>query len=575
VTATFALRQYQREAIDAVLADWCNGVARPTVVLPTAAGKTVIFAHMIREIAACDPRRILVLAHTEELLRQAMKKIRSVAPELSVGMVKAHHSQIGARVIVASVQTLRNEKRRAALHNVGTIIVDECHHAVAATYMGILKHFGALDETPRVNVVGFTATLVRADTLKLSDVWQKVAYTKTISWMIRNGYLVDVRGKRIVIDRLHLENVKRSGGDFQSADLGAALTSAFAPEIVAERYAEFASDRAGVLFAPTVAAAEEFAGHFEDKGITSGVIHGGMTDSDRRLILKRGRRGDIQVTHNCMVLTEGFDNPALSCVVVARPTRSSGLYVQMVGRGLRVDPDRPYAEQDCLVLDVSGSNADMGLASLVDLSEKRIRPEDDISLTDLEDGFDIQEEEEERQAAERVAMGWAEGKTEVKDFDPLADSRVAWNKTIGGVSFATAGTKQGGVYVFAIPRGDDTFDAMWCTQNPRMAVKGTRGGVLGEREPLSVAVLKLENFAQDHYDSMVSTGAAVFDTLHRRASWRRKAEPTTSQRAQAERMNIEIPTDATKADVSDLIESRMASQRIDSIVDYFAKKWSE
>src|SRR6188768_291823 len=246
MSAILPLRDYQREAIAELHRRWDAGDTRVPMVLATGLGKTVIFAHLIADwVRANVAKRVIVLVHTDELVQQAYKKIRDTAPALKVGIVKAERNEVTARVIVASVQSLRSAKRRAQIRNVGLIIVDECHHATATTYRNILDHYGALPtqfekdlqelsrQKPRIQVAGFTATLARGDKAKLSDIWQECTFQRGIAFGIRRGYLLDVRGKRIVVPDLDLSTVKKSGGDYQDASLGNAMDAALAPSVIA------------------------------------------------------------------------------------------------------------------------------------------------------------------------------------------------------------------------------------------------------------------------------------------------------------------------------------------------------
>lgn len=321
------LRGYQEECLDVMDKCWSEGKTRVAAVLPTGAGKTVVFAHLIKRFRTERPdSRVLVLAHTDELVTQAAKKIRDVAPHLRTGIVKASRNEITSDVIVASVQTLRNTKRRERIKGVGLIIVDECHHSTASTYRTIMEHFGAFDEEPTIRLAGFTATFARGDNAKLSEIWEEVAYRKDIVFMIREGYLLNIRGKRIEVPDLDLSKVKKTRGDFSEGDLGEAIEHSMAPEVVAKSYVEHSSGRSGVVFTPTVATAYLMADNFNSLGIRTEVVHGGLATSDRRDIIARLASGETQVVSNCAVLTEGFDEPRVSTVVIARPTRSAPLY---------------------------------------------------------------------------------------------------------------------------------------------------------------------------------------------------------------------------------------------------------
>lgn len=555
------LRDYQTECIRAIHTSWDGGLTRPAAVLPTGAGKTVVFSHLAEQYLQLNPtKRVLVLAHTDELVNQAASKMRAVAPHRTVGIVKAAQNEVAAQVVVASVQSLRAASRRAQLRQVGLIIVDECHHAVAKTYRTILEHFGAFDSPisrlERPLVVGFTATLARGDDAKLSDVWQDVAYRKDIAFMIRRGYLLDVKGRRVHVPDLDLRSVKKSGGDYQEGALGEALSDAMAPEIVAEAYAEHAADRQGIVFCPTVASAYEFADAFNAGGIKSEVVHGALARDERREILGRLNAGDTQVIINCMVLTEGFDAPCVSCIVVARPTRSAPLYQQMVGRGLRPDLTLPVEERGhALVLDVVGASTSHDLRSLIDLSsrEERDIPEDQLEELSL---LELEEYEEEQAPGTEPEVYWR-GPVEVTDFDPLArDSDRAWGKTTGGTYYLSYGSG----YVFLAPAevtGGETgnWDLVWCG-----STSGQQGLCNGHRN------LSFEMALSWGEDEALERGGDGTKTLSaRKSAWRRQPA-TDAQKWRASREGVDVTDEMTKGEVSEAIDNVMASRRIDALV---------
>jgi superfamily II DNA or RNA helicase len=556
---------------------------------------TVVFSHLSSQfVTANGGRRVLILAHTDELVTQAAKKLRDVAPHLKVGIVKAARNEVSANVIVASVQSLRNPARRAMIRNVGLVIVDECHHSVAKTYRDILEHFGCMDvpcgrcandrsgepcsdclgtglnqgATGRTRTAGFTATLVRGDKGKLSDIWERVSYRKDISFMIRAGYLLPPRGKRIEIEDFDLSKVKKSAGDYQVSALEEALDASLAPATVAKAYVEHAGTRSGILFAPTVDSAYSFAAELVAQGVSAEVVHGALAQEERRAILRRLESGETQVISNCMVLTEGFDSPKVSCIVIARPTRSAGLYQQMVGRGLRPDLTQPREGQDCLILDVVGASAVHGLASLVDLSDKEIKLQDGQSLIEAEDLLDV----EEAATAERAGKLIHFGPVTTMDFDPLATaSRRVWLKTAGGTYFLSAGTGKGAVYVFIIPAtGVDadpgTYDVAWSCKTAYDAIDGKRGGI---SEHVGITLDLAFAWGEDLADEMGGENASM--TLDKSASWRR-TKPSEKQLAMCKSAGIVVPEKASKGDVSALIDGRFASKRIDPIVTYFANQ---
>lgn len=366
----FDLRDYQSEALSAVKQQWADGINRPVVVLPTGAGKTVCFAGLIEqqiEALRKDGKRVLVLAHREELLEQAEAKIKSMVPGVQTAIVKGNRGATKHRfadVIVASVQTLARPNRRAAVDRIGMVVVDECHRYASRTYREVLAHYGCMDEraTP---TVGFTATLTRMDG-GLPDVWQSVAYSKKIHWMIKQGYLVAPVARSIEVPGLSLASTRVTAGDLNTGDVANALENAKAYEVIAEQWLSLAADRPTIVFMPNVDTSEHMAEALRRvAGTTAEVITGATTSTDRRDAYERFASGATRVLVSCMVLTEGFDAPQTSCVVIGRPTLNPGLYIQMVGRGLRLHPES--GKEDCLVLDLAGASLTHNLAGVNDL----------------------------------------------------------------------------------------------------------------------------------------------------------------------------------------------------------------
>lgn len=600
MSAILAPRDYQLEAIAELHRRWDAGDTRVPMVLATGLGKTVIFAHLIADwVKTHTAKRVLVLVHTDELVQQAYKKIKDVAPGLHVGIVKAERNEVTARVIVASVQSLRSAKRRQQIRNVGMIIVDECHHATAATYRAILTAYGAFgicrcsagvtgapcvcSMASEVQVAGFTATLARGDRQKLSDIWQECTFQRGIAFGIRRGYLLDVRGKRIVVPDLDLSTVKKSGGDYQDAALGDAMDAALAPSVIANAYLEHASGRKGLAFWPLVETARHGADAFSAVGIASAVVHGGTPREERRLILKKLHAGDIQVVHNCGVLTEGFDEPTVSCVVNARPTQSAPLYQQMVGRGLRPDLSLPPEQRgDCLVLDVVGVSRTHNLRTLIDLSTATPEQEPDENLSLLEMGEWLEEQIGEQGALEGMHPEDYYGEVAAEDFDPLNRTGVgAWLKTAGGTYFLPVGKE---AYVLIVESEESgRFDVAWMTQThgyfmqlncPGMAPYGTPspgcqcgGGHTGAQAALTEHVGLGLDMATSWAEEVLEElgGSAALQLAGNGKRWR-KGIVSEAQKMMAARMGIEVTQEMTKGDVSDRISEVVGSRRIDPLV---------
>jgi superfamily II DNA or RNA helicase len=395
---SLVLREYQQEAVAAVRAAESRGVKKLLAVLPTGGGKTVIFGSLIAETVA-NGGTALVLAHRDELLSQAREKLVAIEPslELVTGLVKAGSNDVNAQVVVASVQTLGRQSRLDQLPTeFDLVVVDEGHHATADSYQRIMDHVTG-------TTLLVTATPERADGKSLETIVDEMVFARSIEWMVDQGYLVPPRGKRISVE-LDLSEVKKSHGDFQADDLAQKLEGAEALETILATYMEHGEDRKTLVFCPTVAMAHHTAEVFREAGIAAEAVDAKTDPDERRDILRRLHTGETQVVANVGVLTEGFDEPSIGCIIIAAPTKSRVKYTQIVGRGLRLYPGK----EDCLVLDVVGASEDNSIQSLPAL----------FGLKDLLDDEDVIEgrEREAREAAERE-------EAEQADVDPAAERR--------------------------------------------------------------------------------------------------------------------------------------------------------
>jgi superfamily II DNA or RNA helicase len=545
------LRPYQIEAREAVEAAWLRGVQRPAVVLPTGAGKTVNIADLsdrwVGRHRMSAKQRVLVLAHRDELIEQAAAKIRTMAPTLRVGIVKAERDNCTADVVVASVQTLRNERRRHRIVHVGLVVIDECHHATADTYRLIMEHYGCFSEYG-ARLVGFTATLSRSDGVSLGDIWQDVVYVKGIAEMVRDGYLVRPRGIRIQVSDLDLGRVRKSRGDYADGALGKALEGSLAPQRVAEAYQEHAAARQGILFAPTVSCAETYGAALATVGLKSELVHGEMPAGARRDALERFRQGETQILSNCMVLTEGTDLPMASTIVVGRPTKSQGLYTQMVGRGLRLWPGK----SDALVLDVVGASARNALVTPVELfGDKLAELETEEERQELEALKEIEldtgEEIVTKTAEEQIFI---DGYMTAVEVDLFHNSRSAWRRTYGGINFLPAGDR----LIVLKPQDNGLWGVVWCHKFQRLS-----GWVAQDVADMGYAMA----FAEAN----VSQSEQL--TASRERAWR--AKPVSEkQKNFARRYGIIVHEGMRGGELSELLDTAIGSARIDP---YLRPNW--
>ncbi len=340
------LRPYQREAIEAVLAARRAGTRRMLVCLPTGAGKTVIFAHLAR----LARRPVLVIAHREELLSQAKDKLqRALGDSARVDIEQGErHASDEARVVVCSVRSLRTARiaRLMRARAPGLVIYDECHHAPADDNRRVLRELGCFDAAWEGTLVGFTATTARGDGKGLDEVFDAIVYARSLPEMIDDGYLVPLRGYRVAT-QADLTRITARGADFAEEELAEAVDIEERNALVARSIQELARDRRTIAFCVTVAHARHLERALRTLGVRAGIVHGEMPSDERAATLRAFAEGRLQVLTNVAVLTEGFDDPGVSCVAMARPTRNEGLYAQCVGRGTRLHPEK----RDCLVLD--------------------------------------------------------------------------------------------------------------------------------------------------------------------------------------------------------------------------------
>lgn len=322
-----ALRPYQLNAVKAVHKEWNSGNKNTLVVMPTGTGKTIVFSQIVKDQVA-KGEKVLILAHREELLKQAADKLKA-SSGMESALEKAANTSIGSGldVVVGSVQTLRQKSRleKFSKDYFGTIIIDEAHHSAADSYKNILEYFN------QAKVLGVTATPDRADMKSLSDVFDSLAFEYKLPEAINDGYLCKIRTKTIPL-KVDISKVHTLAGDFNPNELGQALDLYL--EAIADSIVKECKGRKTVIFTPLVRISQRLNELLKDRGVNTVEVNG--SSKDREEILKDFESGKYDAMTNAMLLTEGWDCPSVDCIICLRPTKSRSLYAQIVGRGTRL-----------------------------------------------------------------------------------------------------------------------------------------------------------------------------------------------------------------------------------------------
>jgi superfamily II DNA or RNA helicase len=337
---SLTLRDYQARAIHDLRTAYRSGARAPLLVLPTGGGKTIVFA-AITAGAVERGRRVLILVHRRELIRQASAKLTWAG--VKHGVIAAGFEPSDHPVQVASVQTLA---RRLKLQTwqPDLVVVDEAHHAVAGTWSQILDHW------PHALRLGVTATPVRRDGRGLGAMFNRLVLGPSMQDLAAQGFLTRARIYAPQI-RFQEANLRVRSGDYAPEQAAAELDKPSITGDAIEHYQRLGRGCGAIAFCCTTAHAEHVAAQFRASGITSQTVLGTTSVQDRELAINNLATGALQVLVSVDVISEGTDVPSVGCAILLRPTQSEGLYLQQVGRVLRPAPGKDHA----LILDHVGN----------------------------------------------------------------------------------------------------------------------------------------------------------------------------------------------------------------------------
>jgi superfamily II DNA or RNA helicase len=548
------LRPYQKDCLDRSKAALDRGCNRQLAVLATGLGKAVLFA-ALREHHGFR-KRIMVLVHREELADQGADKLARWNPGLMCGVEMAHRNAAPMdSLVVASVPTLgrRNSERIKKFDpaDFDCIVSDESHHSVSPQWKRVLDHFGLMKPGGRILSLGLTATPNRSDGTGLRDCFDEIVFNMDIKAGIDTGYLSDLIGYR-VSTKTNLDSVHTRLGDFAEKELADAVNTPERNAIIVKEWCKHAYGKKTVAFTVNVQHALDLAEAFKSHVISAAAVWG--EDPERADKLARHRAGEIQVLCNCQVLTEGYDDPEIECIILAKPTKSQLLFTQMIGRGCRI-PDGvdnikthvgPLSKDSCIILDVVDSTSKHNLITMP-------------SLMGLPKSLDMKGERytKAREQVERVAAEFPTAN--IQDIHNLSElDSIAKNIELFRASYPPevskltelAWRKQGDVYALPVGRDHiviaaDLLGDWW-----------VRGMVSGK---------SVEIQAQNLAGAFNAADRAVLDSgapkvlLARESRWRNEG-PSDKQVQLCRKLRIPIPIGATRGMVSAALDTHFGGR---------------
>ncbi len=322
-----SLRGYQADAVAAILKSFETHDST-LLVMCTGGGKTQVFSSVAEHFLG-PGQRVLLLAHRKELVRQGADRLQLVTGEVVDVEMAEEWASNRARVVAASLDTIRGRLERWPPDHFSLIIFDECHHAVSPTYKKVLNHFTG-------KKLGVTATPDRGDEKALGQVWGDVAFVYDIVQGIEDGFLVPIRGRSVRIDEINLSSIGKTAGDLAAGELDDEMVRHV--EGIVSKTLELEPHKRGIWFWPGVQSAELAALRISAAGQPCGFVCGETPKDERDEVFRAFREGRLQHISNCQIVTEGVDVPTCDMIALGRPTLSRALFAQICGRGGRVLP---------------------------------------------------------------------------------------------------------------------------------------------------------------------------------------------------------------------------------------------
>lgn len=351
MSTQIVLRDYQLAAVDDVLNSYRNKV-NCVVQLPTGTGKTTVIAEAVKKLVQNNSKfRVLIVVHRIELLDQVSKRLFEFG--IANGKIKSGPTvESDLRIQVGLIQSLKNNRKKPT--NPDIIIVDEAHHIAANSYVSLIDFYN--DNKPVI--IGFTATPSRLDGRCISNIFSEVLEYGQISDFIQQGYLSPMKHYATGEPELDKIRVLRTG-DYDQTELQREMSRELVMAELIKGYKGYADGKKMIVFAVNTSHAELIANRYTENGYHAVSVDYKTDPLDRKKIIDNFRNGKIQILCNVNLFTEGFDCPDVEVIQLARPTKSLNLYLQMVGRGMRIFPGKEYG----LILDNANLWKEHGLST--------------------------------------------------------------------------------------------------------------------------------------------------------------------------------------------------------------------
>lgn len=365
MSGPLVLRPYQERSLSDLWQWFSRETGNPLVVLPTGAGKSLVIAEWCKLVFDTDPDAcILVLTHVRELVQQNAAELAGLWPEAPWGIYSAGlgRRDIHARLLFASIQSI-HKKAYNLPRRVDMVLIDEAHmiprksDTMYGRFLADLKTIN-----PAIKIIGLTATPFRLDSGRLDKgedaMFDGIAHETPVRDLIDDGFLSPPIGWRQKA-QINTDGVGTRGGEFIAAQLEAEALDPAVVNAIADRIVEAGQDRKGwLIFGCTVKHCEALAEALNARGYEGCGVFGDTEKRERDRIIADFKAQRLRFLCSQGVLTTGFNARHVDLIALARPTQSTGLYIQMVGRGTRLSPETNKA--DCLVLDFGGNIARHG-----------------------------------------------------------------------------------------------------------------------------------------------------------------------------------------------------------------------